>query len=475
MYDLAVIGSGTAGLSAAQAAAAMGGSVLLVEGNRLGGECTWNGCVPSKALIEAANLRHSIDRAHLFGIRVQPPVVDFAAVMAHVRNRVETIAAHDSRAHLEALGVAVRRGHARLDRAGSMTVDGEPVAARSIVLCSGSRPLIPPIEGLSAGPHLTNETLFDLENQPSKLVILGAGPIGLEMAQAFARLGTDVEVVDMVPTLLPHEDPDIAALTRSILEGEGVRFVLGACIAAVRHGASLVQIDLSVNGDRRTVSGDAVLVAMGRRAEVDSLGLEHAGVRVGARGVVVDEYLRTTAEGIYAAGDITGIHPFTHVAAYQGRIAASNALGKQRQADHRVVPWVIFTDPEIAHVGLTEPEARETHRHVRTVTLPFSAIDRAIIKRLPHGIIKVITGHRTQVGPGGGGALLGAHIMGPGAGELIHEFALAMQARTFAGRLAHTIHAYPTMALGVQQAVGQLFAKGRTTAGDWHPELDSET
>lgn len=475
MFDLVVIGGGAAGLSAAQTAVGTGGSVLLVEASRLGGECTWNGCIPSKALIAAANLRQMIGRADQFGIRVDPPSVDFAAVMAHVRERVETIAAHDDTPHLEAMGIAVHRGHAQLGRSGSITVGGEAVAARSVVLCSGSRPLVPPIDGLSGVPYLTNETLFELENQPSRLLILGAGAIGLEMAQAFTRLGTDVEVVDIVPTLLPHEDPDLAALARSILEGEGVRFLLGARIATVSHEAGAVQIDLIVDGRQRAVRADAVLVAMGRRPVVDALGLEDVGAHVGPTGVVIDEYLRTTAENIYAAGDVTGIHPFTHVAAYQGRLAAANALGKKRKADYRVVPRVIFTEPEIARVGLTETEARERHHDVRTAVLPFSAIDRAVVQRATRGLIKVVTGHKTPLSAPGGGVLLGAHIVGPNAGELIHEFALAMQARTFAGRLAHTIHAYPTMALGVQQAIGQLFAEGRATAGSLRQDLASET
>ena len=474
MFDVGVVGAGAAGLAAAQVIAAEGRAVLLVESARLGGECTWNGCVPSKALIEAARLRHAISRADRFGIRVSDARVDFSALMAHVRDRIGVIAGYEDAGHLAAAGITVRQGRARLGAGGLLSVDGQPVEARSVVVCTGSRPAIPPIPGLADVPYLTNETVFELEQQPSHLVVVGAGPIGLELAQAFARLGTMVEVFDLVDTLLPREDPDISRMAQTLLETEGLRFILGAEAGEVRHRNGTFEIDLAAPGGSQTLRGDALLVATGRRPNTESLGLEEAGVRVERTGVVVDGHMRTTAARVYAAGDVTGILPFTHAASYQGRIAGSNALGKRRKADHRVVPWATFTEPEIAHVGLTEPEARQRHRHVRTAVLPFSAIDRAVIQREPRGFLKLITGNKPVVGHAGGGDLLGAHIIGPGAGDLIHEFALAMQVRAFAGRLAQTIHAYPTMALGVQQATAQLFAAGRAAAGELREDLASD-
>lgn len=474
MFDVAVIGGGTAGLVAAQTVAASGRRVVLVEASRLGGECTWNGCVPSKALIAAARLMHDIGRADRFGIQAPTPHVDFPAVMGHVRSRIEAIARYEDASHLRASGVVVRLGRARLEPGPSLVVDEEPVAARRIVICTGSRSSVPPIPGLAEVPFLTNETLFDLDRQPQRLIVIGAGPMGLEMAQAFARLGISVDVVDLVTTLLPREDPDIVAIARTSLDDDGVRLHLGAEIGAVRHAGGAYEVELRIAERHHRLAGDALLVAAGRRPNTDGLGLAAVGVRSRSAGVIVDEQLRTTAPGIFAAGDVTGVLPFTHVAAYQGRLAALNALGKRRRADYRVVPWVIFTDPEIAHVGLTEPEAQSRHRSCRTAVLPFSAIDRAVIQREPRGLVKLVTGGRPLLGYAGGGRLLGAHLIGPGAGELIHEFALVMQLHAFTGRLAQTIHAYPTLALGAQQAAAQLFAAGRATAGEQRDELASE-
>ena len=469
--DLIVIGGGTAGLSAAQAAVALGKRVLMVSEGPLGGECTWNGCVPSKALIEAARVRHNVTRAAQFGVRVGEVEVDFPAVMRRVHNVVESIAGYEDEAHLERAGVAVRRGHADLV-SGGILLDGERVGAGAVVIATGSRPAAPPIPGLDAVPYLTNETLFALERQPRHLVVLGAGPIGLEMAQSFARLGTEVDVVDVVAEHLPREDPDVARLSRALLESEGVRLTLGASTSRVSHDGDAFTLDMNVGDRTRSMSCDALLVATGRRPNVDRLDLAGAGVQVSRTGVRVDEHLRTSAANIFAAGDVTGILPFTHAAAYQGRLAARNALGRRASASYRVVPWIIFTDPEIAHVGLTEPEARRKHGDdVHVARLPFTAVDRAVIAGDAEGLIKVITKGKPLIGHAGGGELLGAHIIGPAAGELIHELVIAMQVRSFSGRLAQAVHAYPSMSLGVQQAAAQLFATGRATAGEMREDL----
>jgi pyruvate/2-oxoglutarate dehydrogenase complex dihydrolipoamide dehydrogenase (E3) component len=470
-YDVVVVGGGTAGLTAAQVCVAAHRRVLLVEADRLGGECTWNGCVPSKTFIEAARLCHDMRVAAGLGIAKQVPALDFAAVMAHVRDTVRTIARYEDTERLEASGISVRHGRARMIDGHTLDIDGDRIRAERIVICTGSRPSVPPIDGLREVPFLTNETLFDLGIQPRRLLVLGAGPIGLEMAQAFARLGSEVVAVDVLPTLLPREDAEIAALARSILEAEGVEFRLGAAVERVEHVGNEYRLHIAESGRTSVVTGDALLVATGRRPSIDGLELETAGVRVTRAGIQVDARLRTTVASVFAAGDVTGILPFTHAAAYQGRIAGTNAVGKRATADYRVAPWVIFTQPEIGHVGLTEAEARAAHADVRTARLPFSAVDRAVIQGEPVGLIKVITGRKALLRHAGGGEVLGAHIVGPGAGELIHEFALAMQTRAFAGRIAQTIHAYPTLSLGVQQAVAQLFPAGRATAGDLRTDL----
>jgi len=464
-FDVAVLGGGTAGLTAAEIAQAGGKRVVLIERARIGGECTWDGCVPSKALIRAARLRHDIARAADFGLRVDGAQVDFPAVMASVRQAIAAIARYEDVEHMEARGISVRLGSARFSAGKVLTVNGEQIEADRIIVCTGSRPSIPPIPGLSEVQYLTNQNLFTLERFPDRLLILGAGAIGLEMGQAFQRLGSQVTVIDVEKNLLPREDADIAQYLRGVLEHEGIRFVLGA---QVQHVASLndrIVMETVVDGGHETVEGDMLLVATGRCPNTENLDLAAMDVKVEKRGIVVNEKMETTAEGIYAAGDVTGLYPFTHVAAYQARIAAGNAIGTSGTADYRVVPWVIFTDPEIAHVGLTEEEARARHGgNIHIVRLPFTAIDRAVIERQTQGFIKVIVGKKPVIGYAvGGGEVLGAQLIGPLAGELVHEFVVSMQARTFSGRLAQAIHAYPTMSMGVQQATGLLFSAGRAT------------
>jgi pyruvate/2-oxoglutarate dehydrogenase complex dihydrolipoamide dehydrogenase (E3) component len=473
-FDLAVIGGGTAGLVAAQAAAQKRRRVLLVSDGPLGGECTWNGCVPSKALIEAASVRHTAANADRFGIRVGDVSVDFAAVMDHVHGVINDIARYEDESHLEAAGVVVRRGRAAFVDAHTLAVGDDRFSAEHFVVCTGSRPAIPAIDGLDGVPYLTNETIFELREQPRRLLVLGAGAVGLELAQAFARLGTDVEVIDVEEVFLPREDPEIATVMRDILESEGLRLHLGVQPVRIAREDGGVELTVRDGADERLLAGDQILVATGRRANTEGLGLETVGVRVGERGIVVDAHLRTSVRGIFAAGDVTGTLPFTHVAAYQGRLAANNAFERQQAASYRVIPWVIVTDPEIAHVGLTEPEARRVHGDgVRVVTLPFTAVDRAVIARRTRGLIKVVTGGRPVIGHAGGGTILGAHIAGPGAGELMHEFVVGMQVHAFSGRLAQAVHAYPSMSVGVQQAVARLFEGGRAAAVELREDLMS--
>jgi len=464
-FDVAVIGAGAAGITAAEIAQRNGKRVVLIEQARMGGECTWDGCVPSKALIRAARLRHNIGRSAEFGLRVDGVQVDFPAVMASVREAIATIAGYEDAARMEARGIEVRIGSARLAAGKGIRVNGEDVHADRIIVCTGSAPSIPPIPGLNEVQYLTNENLFALGHLPNHLLIMGAGAIGLEMGQAFQRLGSQVTIIDVEKSLLPREDADIAESIHGTLRHEGLRFLLGAQVERVSSPAGAIVLDAVVDGHSMTVHGDALLVATGRRPNMERLDLPAAGVEMGKHGIVVNRKLETTAEGIYAAGDVTGLYPFTHVASYQARIAADNATGNRARADYRVVPWVIFTDPEIAHVGLTEAEARARHGDdIHIVRLPYTAIDRAVIERQPCGLIKVIVGKKPVIGYAlGGGEILGAHLVGPLAGELLHEFVLSMQSRTFSGRLAQAIHAYPTMSMGVQQAAGLLFPAGRAT------------
>jgi len=337
-FDVAVLGAGTAGLTAAEIAQSSGKRVVLIEQARIGGECTWDGCVPSKALIRAARLRHDIARAADFGLRVDGVQVDFPAVMASVREAIGAIARYEDVAHMEARGISVRSGSARLSAGKTIIVNGERIQADRIILCTGSRPSIPSIPGLSDVQYLTNQNLFALERFPNRLLVLGAGAIGLEMGQAFQRLGSQVAIIDMEKHLLPREDADIAVCLRDVLEREGIRFLLGAQVQRVSSLNDRIVMETVVDGRHMTVEGDMLLVATGRRPNTENLDLPAVAIEVEKRGIVVNEKMETTAEGIYAAGDVTGLYPFTHVAAYQARVAAGNAIGTRGTADYRVVP-----------------------------------------------------------------------------------------------------------------------------------------
>ena len=462
-YDLVVIGGGTAGLVTAAGSAGIGARVALVERERLGGECLWTGCVPSKALIAAARAAAEARSAGRYGVHTDGVEADFAAVMGGVRSTQDSIAPHDSPDRFRALGVDVMKGEARFTGERTITVDGRPLHARRIVLATGSAPAVPPVLGLSEVPYLTNETIFSLTALPPRLLVLGGGPIGLEMAQAFARLGSQVHVVEAAPQLLPREDQELAALLGERLEAEGVRLHLGCKAIRVertRYGNGIC-LTLEANADAgastpATLEGDALLVATGRTPRLEALELARGGVDAGKGGITVDEGLRTTAEGVWAAGDCVGPLRFTHVADYQARLVVRNAFfpltGK---ADYSVVPWVTFTEPELAHVGFTEGEARERYGDgVRVWRRPFADVDRAITDGETSGLVKLVTTAR--------GKILGGHVLGHGAGNLIGEITLAMKHGISAHALGSTMHAYPTYPEAVKQAAEQ-YTKSRFT------------
>jgi pyruvate/2-oxoglutarate dehydrogenase complex dihydrolipoamide dehydrogenase (E3) component len=452
-FDVVIVGGGTAGLTAALAARSAGARVALVEREpRLGGDCTFYGCVPSKALLEIAKVVHRARQAAAEGIFAAAPIVDFGRIAARRRRIVEEIAADDRDERFEQAGITLIRGHARFRSAYELEVGGEHVGGKAFVVATGSDPAVPTLVGIDEVPYLTNETIFELERLPRRLLVLGGGSTGLELAQAFRRFGSEVVVVERLERLLPGEEPEAGRVLAEVLRGEGVDLRLGAEAGAVR--ASEAEIVLSL--EKVEVRGDALLVAVGRRGRVADLGLEAFGVDLDHGYVKIDERGKTGAAHIFAAGDVTGGLQFTHVAAHEGRVAGLNAAGERAKLDERVVPWVTFTDPEIAHVGLTEEEARKRHGGVEVVTHPMSRVDRARIEERPVGFVKLVTARRRILGRAGGGELVGAH-----AGELIQECALAMQTRCFAGRLTQTIHPYPAATLAVQQAAAQLFPLGR--------------
>jgi pyruvate/2-oxoglutarate dehydrogenase complex dihydrolipoamide dehydrogenase (E3) component len=462
-YDLVVIGGGTAGLVTAAGSAGIGARVALVERERLGGECLWTGCVPSKALIAAARSAAESRGAERYGIRSAQVEADFGAALRWVRDAQQRIAPHDSPERFRGLGVDVIQGEARFTGARALSVDGRALSAKRIVLATGSAPAVPPIPGLADVPYLTNETIFSLTERPATLLVLGGGPIGLELAQAFTRLGSTVHVLEAAPRLLPREDHELAELLGQRLDAEGVRLHLGMTATRVERGPSgrgirvtAASSDDGPHGSREalTLEGDALLVATGRTPRLDGLELARAGVEAGKGGITVDEGLRTTAEGVWAAGDCVGPLRFTHVADYQARLVIRNAFFPFRsRADYSVVPWVTFTDPELAHVGLTEEEARERHGDgVRVWRRPFADVDRAITDGETAGLVKLVTTHR--------GRILGGHILGHGAGNMIGEITLAMKHGVSAQALGNTIHPYPTYPEAIRQAAEQ-YTKSR--------------
>lgn len=439
--DLVVIGGGAGGLGAALTAARRKASVTMVQEGPIGGDCTFTGCVPSKALLSAAASGASFDDA-----------------MARVRSSIRTIAANEDDEAMARQGVTVRHGRAVLRGGGRVEVDGSVIEAGRIVLATGATPVVPPIPGLAAVDALTNESLFELTTQPPSLAVLGGGPIGSEMAQAFARLGTSVTLIEALDRLLAKEEPEASAIVQRALEADGV---------VVRTSTTLERVEATGGGARLHLSSGEpvevarVLVAVGRRAATSGMGLEDAGVALDDRGFVrTDDALATSASGVYAVGDVTGRLPFTHAAARMGMIAATNALSSWRRLrpqrfDTSSVPWVTFTDPEVGHVGLTEAEAAAQGGRVAEV--PYEALDRAIASDRTDGYFKLIVGPRRGLGFAAGGRVLGATAVGPAGGELVHEVALAMRTGMFPARLAQTVHAYPSWSMAVQMAAGQLF------------------
>lgn len=445
-YDLIAIGGGTAGLVVTAGAAGVGARTALVERDRMGGDCLWTGCVPSKALIACARSAHVARSASRMGVDAEPRV-DFARAMQWVHSARERIAPNDSPERFRSLGVDVIQGDARLLGGRRILVAGETISARNIVIATGSRPAVPGIPGLADSGYQTSETIFEIEQLPAELTILGAGAIGLELGQAFARLGSTVRIVEAGDSPLSREDAEVVGLLTEELRREGIEILLGTKAVAVRReGARIVTECDTGNSTRRSLGSDALLVATGRQARTDGIGLEAAGVEFTADGITVDDRLRTTARGIWAAGDVTGGPPFTHVADQQARLVVRNALFPlTSRIDYRAVPWVTFTDPELARIGLTEREAVERHGSgVRVWRKPFADFDRAITDGETAGLVKIVTDAR--------GRILGAHILGAGAGSMIAEIALAMRHDIPIRALGALVHAYPTRPDAIRQA-----------------------
>lgn len=446
--DLVIIGGGAGGLVVASVASQLGLKVTLIEKeDKLGGDCLHYGCIPSKTLIHAAKVASLMRRGNEFGLQSVEPVVDLGKVNDHVQEVIDKIQPHDDPERFRAYGCEVLFGHARFISAHEVQVNDETVRGRRFVIATGSRPFIPPIPGLEQAGYLTNLELFSLRELPKRLVVLGGGPIGLEMGQAFARLGSSVTILQRPSQLLAKDDRELAAVLQDKLTKEGIA-VHTSTQATEVHKDGDTKI-VKCNRDLE-IETDEILVAVGRSPNTQGLGLETIDIQHNKQGILVDQRLRTTQKHIYACGDVCGPYPFTHMAEYQAGIVISNTVFRfPKKVDYHIVPRVTFTDPELAQVGLTEDEARAQGKTPTVLRFDFKDNDRALTENSNTGLIKVIA-YKNRI--------LGASILGPHAGELIHEFALAMKMRAKLGDISATIHAYPTLSQINRRAINSFYA-----------------
>lgn len=464
-YDLVVIGGGAAGLVVASGAAQFGAKVALIEKERaLGGDCLYFGCVPTKSLVHVARILSLIRRSEEFGLgEMAVSETAFEGAMARMRRTVEKIGEHDDPKRFQQMGIDVHFGQGKFIDPHTFEVDGRKIHGRRFVLATGSRPAVLPIPGLEETGYLTHVTALQLTRRPESVAILGAGPTGIEFAQVFQRLGVSVTVIEKEARILPREDDEVAALAEKILRGEGVQFFTGAEIETVAREGSRKVVQLRTGKGAVNVGCAEILAAVGRAPNVEGLNLEAAGVSYDKKGVQVDPTLRTTARNIWACGDLAGPYQFTHMAEYQAGIVVSNALFPfvRRKVDYGVVPSVTFSDPEVARVGLTEAEAEKAGKKIHVYRFPFKRVDRAVIDGEEEGFIKLITDDRLRI--------VGAHLIGPHAGDLLHEYVVAMKAGLKITALSTTVHVYPTLSQGVKKAADQYYRE-KLFSG-WFPKL----
>jgi pyruvate/2-oxoglutarate dehydrogenase complex dihydrolipoamide dehydrogenase (E3) component len=463
-YNVVVIGAGTAGLVTAAGTAGLGGRVALIERNKMGGDCLNFGCVPSKALISSARAIQNIRRAEQWGLKKHEPQFEFHEVFERMRARRAKIAPNDSKERFEGLGVDVFLGQAKFLSPHEVEVDGKILRAKNFVIAAGSRAGAPPVDGLKEVKFYTNETIFDeLREKPKSMAVVGGGPIGCELSQVLQRLGVQMTIIEYGPQLLLKEDRDVADFMQERLEAEGVRVIHCAETKRVFQKDGCVHFELlrkppgdSV-GTSLHVEADALLVAAGRIPNVEGLNLEAAGVKYSNKGVEVNEYLQTSQPHIYAAGDIVGPYQFTHTADFQARTVARNILlpFAKSKMNYSVVPWCTYTDPEVAHVGLNETEAKAQGIEYDLFTQPMEDVDRAILESEDQGFAKVLTRKGTD-------KILGVTLVASHAGDLLHEFVLAMKYDIGLSKIAATIHAYPTFAELARKS-GDKYQKTRLT------------
>jgi pyruvate/2-oxoglutarate dehydrogenase complex dihydrolipoamide dehydrogenase (E3) component len=455
-YDLVVIGGGTAGLVSAVGAAGLGARVAIVERDQLGGDCLITGCVPSKAILRTARAVGELRRAAGLGIRATGVDLNFSEVMTRMRQRRAGLAVNDSAQRLSGLGIDVFFGDASFISAREIAVSSATLRFTRAVIATGSRPSSPPIDGLSATAYLTNETIFELTERPERLLVIGGGPVGCELSQAFARLGSRVTLFDQAQRLLTNDDADASCLVQRALTRDGVHIELGAAITRISHrdGKPIVQFRRGPDAPHEDVAGDRLLVATGRTPNIDGLDLARAGIQAGLRGVMVDDRLRTGNRRVYAAGDVCSRFQFTHVADATARIVVQNALFLgRRKASALTVPWCTYTDPEVAHVGLSADDAEKRRPAVQTISVPLSEVDRAVLDDETEGFVRV---HHER------GRLLGCTIVAAHAGEMIGQVSYAIARGVTLNDFASTVYPYPTQSEALRKA-GDAYRRTRLT------------
>jgi pyruvate/2-oxoglutarate dehydrogenase complex dihydrolipoamide dehydrogenase (E3) component len=453
-YDIGIIGGGAAGLTVASGASQLGAKTLLIEKEKeLGGDCLHFGCVPSKTLIKTAHVYHLMKRAADFGLApVELPPVDFKQVANRIQSVIQTIQKHDSEERFCDLGAKVVFSSPRFVDGHSVQLDGQTVSAKTWVIASGSSPSVPPIPGLDKTPHITNKEIFSLDRLPESMIVLGGGPIGTEMSQAFARLGTKVSLVDMADQILPREDKDMVTPVMERMKEEGVSFYLAHSIQGVEDLGNKKEVSLmTFDGNAVQISAETVLVALGREPNIMDLALENPDVLATKRGIIVDDRLRTNQKHIYAIGDVTGQYQFTHAAGYEGGIVVSNAVFRlPRKANYTWLPWCTYSDPELASIGMNEKAAQAAGIEYDVWTEPFKDNDRSLAEGETAGKIKMILDKKENP--------IGVQIVGPHAGDLINEWVATLNGKVKLSTLASAVHPYPTIGEINKRVVGNYFS-----------------
>ena len=436
--DICVIGAGSGGLTVAAAAASFGVDVVLIEKGKMGGDCLNYGCVPSKAIIAAGKHAHAIAEAPHFGVHAGEMQVDYKKVHAHIRSVIDTIAPNDSVERFTALGVKVIEAAGAFTDPNTVVAGDYEIKARRFVVATGSSPFVPPIPGIDTVNYLTNETLFDRTQKARHLIVIGGGPIGMEMAQAHRRLGSQVTVVEGLKAL-GKDDPELAAIVLDRIRGEGVEIMEGATVTGVRKfGRAGVRVTVETADGEKTVDGSHILVATGRAANVEGIGLSEAGIEYDRRGIKVSANMKTTNKRVFAIGDVAGSLQFTHVAGYHAGLVIQQILFRAPAKENaRIIPWATYTDPELAHVGLGEEDARKRFGQIHVLRWPYAENDRALAERKADGLIKLVTDRK--------GRIAGVSIAGAGAGEMINMWALAIANGMKLSNVRGYVPPYPTM------------------------------